>query len=87
MEPFEDNFLKRIKERKINKKLKYQNIEILDHQNQLVEMSAKAQIANEAKVNFFTNISHEFRTPLTLILAPLEEIQALKNQAIQKTFH
>lgn len=70
--------------RKINKKLKLQNIEISNQKNQLVEMSAKAQVANEAKVNFFTNISHEFRTPLTLILGPLEELQTLKNQLIQK---
>jgi signal transduction histidine kinase/DNA-binding response OmpR family regulator len=67
--------------RKISRKLQKQNQEILDHQAQLVEMSAKAQAANEAKVNFFTNISHEFRTPLTLILGPLEELLAnSKNQ-------
>jgi signal transduction histidine kinase/DNA-binding response OmpR family regulator len=60
--------------RKISKKLQQQNQEILDHQAQLVEMSARARAANEAKVNFFTNISHEFRTPLTLILGPLEEL-------------
>jgi DNA-binding response OmpR family regulator len=53
-----------------------QNQEILDHQAQIVEMSEKAKAANEAKVNFFTNISHEFRTPLTLILGPLEELLA-----------
>jgi signal transduction histidine kinase/AraC-like DNA-binding protein len=60
--------------RKINKKLREQNKAISEQQELLLEMSEKAKTATEAKFNFFTNISHEFRTPLTLILAPIEEL-------------
>lgn len=59
---------------KINKSLELKNNEILLQRNQLIEISAKAEVATEAKLNFFTNISHEFRTPLTLILLPLEDL-------------
>ena len=60
--------------RKINNSLETKNNEILSQRNQLIEMSAKAEAATEARLNFFTNVSHEFRTPLTLILAPLQEM-------------
>ncbi len=39
------------------------------------------------KTNFFTNISHEFRTPLTLISSPIQETLAEPNLSTKKRDH
>lgn len=57
-----------------NKKLETQNREILVQQQQILAMTKQIEEATEAKINFFTNISHEFKTPLSLILIPLEDV-------------
>jgi PAS domain S-box-containing protein len=37
---------------------------------------------DRAKTTFFSNVSHEFRTPLTLMLSPLEELLAKPERAL-----
>jgi len=49
----------------------------LEHELQLEHLENERQREiNEIKLNFFTSISHEFRTPLTLILAPVQHLLA-----------
>ena len=42
----------------------------VEHQRREAE---RAHALEQLKTKFFTNVSHEFRTPLSLIIAPLDK--------------
>ena len=46
--------------------------------DQLEQLSHELEEATHAKLVFFTNISHDFRTPLTLVADPLDRLLANK---------
>ena len=54
--------------------LEKQNLLIAEQRDEVIELNKKVSLINQLRLRFFTNISHEFRTPLTLILDPLESL-------------
>ncbi len=50
------------------------NLRLQQETLQKEKEAEKLQEIDKIKTNFFTNISHEFRTPLTLILGPAQKI-------------
>ncbi|GHS96787.1 sensor histidine kinase [Bacteroidia bacterium] len=60
------------------------NIELEKRGEQLVALSKQLEEATHAKLVFFTNISHEFRTPLTLISGPVSSLLADKTINVEQ---
>jgi signal transduction histidine kinase/DNA-binding response OmpR family regulator len=55
------------------------NTELEKQRDQLIELSRQLEEATHARLMFFTNISHDFRTPLTLIADPVNRLIEDKN--------
>lgn len=63
--------------------LEIKNIKIKNQRNQIKSYSEELKLSNEARLNFFTGLSHEFKTPLTLILSSVESLETeFKNKGI-----
>lgn len=55
-------------------KLEEQKNKLEEQKEQLEQLSRELEEATHAKLVFFTNVSHDFRTPLTLISDPIEQL-------------
>ncbi|MCV9385092.1 hybrid sensor histidine kinase/response regulator transcription factor [Reichenbachiella ulvae] len=58
-----------------NCELESRNEEVQKQKDSLEEAVQKIEELSQAKVKFFTNITHEFRTPLSLILGPINKLE------------
>lgn len=65
------------KMRQANKALHEKNRKEEEQSRKLISLNAEIKEVTAQKLQFFTNVSHEVRTPLTLILAPLERLVGL----------
>ncbi len=54
--------------------LESRNEEIRQQRDKLEDMVEQVESLSKAKLGFFTNISHELRTPITLILGPISQL-------------
>ena len=77
---------------RMNLELSRQKKQLEDQRDQLITLSKQLEEATHAKLVFFTNVSHDFRTPLTLVADPVEQLLEDKNltskqQSLLKVVH
>ena len=64
---------------RLNTELSKQKLQLEEQRDQLINLSQKLEEATKAKLAFFTNVSHDFRTPLTLIADPVKRLMESDN--------
>lgn len=77
---------------RMNMELSRQKKKLEEQRDQLISLSKQLEEATHAKLVFFTNVSHDFRTLLTLVADPVEQLledKALtpRQQSLLKVVH
>lgn len=57
-----------------NEELAQQKHKLEEQRDQLVQMAKEVKDSTQSKLTFFTEVSHDLRTPLTLVTAPVEQL-------------
>ncbi|GEL11092.1 monosaccharide ABC transporter substrate-binding protein, CUT2 family [Flavobacterium glycines] len=65
------------------KELEITNAKIISQRNEIEKFAEEIKRINEVRLNFFTGLSHEFKTPLTLIMSSTESL--IENDKIKET--
>ena len=71
---------------RLNAELSRQKKQLEEQRDQLIDLSQKLEDATKAKLSFFTNVSHDFRTPLTLIADPVKRLMSSDNMNESEKF-
>ncbi|WP_304200494.1 two-component regulator propeller domain-containing protein [Phocaeicola plebeius] len=70
-----------------NELLTQRNKEILEQSEQVNRLSRQMDQANKERLMLFTSLTHEFKTPLTLIIGPITNLLAThKDSVLQEPF-
>lgn len=71
----------RSQRRELERQVAERTYELNNRNRELMEMAQKVEEATEEKMSFFTSVTHEFRTPVTLIDGPLKIALGRTSQA------